>query len=337
MTARTQSQLLLARRFPAAARPAPELDRRSLLTAGATSASGLAVFLVIVLTGGTPTSLGHFAYVPIVIAAYRAGARGGVLAALAGALMLGPAMSLVDPRSDFGLPWLVRGVAFVGVGGIVGWLFDRGRSATVAWRAAAVRASEEHQGAMTALAAAAEAKDPTTGDHLYRCRDLAGALAAEAGLGPDAVADVAWSAMLHDIGKLWVPDQVLAKPGPLEAGEWELVRQHPLRGSEILEGAPSLETARRIARWHHENLDGTGYPDGLRGAAIPLEARIVRVVDAWDAMANDRPYRPAVELGRAMQELRDGAGAQFDPELVALFLAMVESGRLPLFGAAEWL
>ncbi len=332
MTSLAGSQALLARALRAPGRLADTLDRRALATALATAASGLAVYVAIALAGGTPSALGHFAYVPITVAAYGAGARGGALAGLAGAVMLGPALLVVDHRSDVGLPWLVRAAFFVGIGAMAGWLFDRSRSATRAWRAAALRADAEHHGAMIALAEAAEAKDPTTGDHMYRCRDLAAALAREASMPGPAVADIAWSAMLHDIGKLWVPDRVLTKPDALGPDEWEAVRQHPARGADLLERAGSFETARRIARWHHENLDGSGYPDGLRGAAIPVEARVVRIVDAWDAMVNDRPYRRAMALGRAMQELRDGAGRQFDPELVALFLAMAEDGRLPYLG-----
>ncbi len=103
-------------------------------------------------------------------------------------------------------------------------------------------------------------------------------------------------------------------------------------GVELLELSRTFETARRIARWHHENVVGSGYPDGLRGSSIPLEARIVRVVDAWDAMVNDRPCRAALEHAQAMQVLLDGAGREFDPELVELFLGMAEGGRLPPLG-----
>lgn len=180
------------------------------------------------------------------------------------------------------------------MGVLLGSLFSRSRSLAQAWREAAVRANTSHHEGMEALARAAEAKDPTTGDHLFRCRDLAGQLAAEAGMGVDEAGEVAWSAMLHDIGKLNIPDRVLLKPGDLDEEEWALMRQHPIRGAEMLEHGQSLAAARRIARWHHENLDGSGYPDGLRGGAIPIEAWIVRVVDAWDAMTNDRPYRGAM-------------------------------------------
>lgn len=308
------------------------VERRRLTTVSLVALAGIAVFVTVLLTGGTPNSLGHLAYVPISIAAYRSGWRGGVIAAVVGSVMLGPVVSAMDleGNGEVGWPWFVRGVLFVGLGWLLGWLFDRSRTAVTAWRETAIQLTESQHDSMAALAAAAEAKDPTTGNHMHRCRGLAEVLAREAGLGEPVVADIAWSAMLHDIGKLYVPDSVLTKPGPLGAAEWELIRSHPVRGAELLELSRTFETARRIARWHHENIDGTGYPDGLRGSRIPLEARIVRVVDAWDAMVNDRPYRRALAVDQAMQQLRDGAGTEFDPELVEVFLALAEAGRLPL-------
>ncbi|MHB8958148.1 MAG: HD-GYP domain-containing protein [Candidatus Limnocylindrales bacterium] len=255
------------------------------------------------------------------MAAYRGGVAGGLLAAIIGAVMLGPVLFAVDLQGDgeFGWPWLLRAGMFSAMGVLLGSLFSHSRALAQAWRETAVQATANHHEGMEALARAAEAKDPTTGNHMFRCRDLAGELAAEAGLSVSEVGEVAWSAMLHDIGKLYIPDRVLLKPGALDEEEWRLMRMHPVRGAELLEHGQSLAVARNIARWHHENLDGSGYPDGLRGSAIPLEARIVRVVDAWDAMTNDRPYRAAMSAERALEELRRCSGSAFDPELVELF------------------
>ncbi len=130
--------------------------------------------------------------------------------------------------------------------------------------------------------------------------------------------------MLHDIGKLHVPDSILLKPGKLTPEEWEVMRRHSVFGERILAGGVGFEMARRIARWHHEDFDGRGYPDGLRGEAIPLEARIVRVADAYDAMTHVRPYKRAESPDWAFEELERYAGAQFDPELVRLFIALLE-------------
>ncbi len=315
-------------RAPAIDTRAPAIDRTAVSSA-LTAATGFLVFLLVLVTGGGPNALMQLAYLPITLAAYRGGVRGGIAAALIGAVMVGPVMYLVDleGNGELGWPWVVRGVMFVIIGVLLGWLFTRASAMAGAWRDAALEVTASQQEGMLALARAAEAKDPTTGDHMYRCRDLAGELAREAGLGDVQVADIAWSAMLHDLGKLYVPDHVLLKPGALDAAEWELIRAHPIRGAEVLEHGRMFETARRIARWHHENIDGTGYPDRLRGDQIPLEARIVRIVDAWDAMTNDRPYRVALPIERAMDELRGCSGSAFDPDLAELFLRFLERGR----------
>jgi putative nucleotidyltransferase with HDIG domain len=318
----------LVGRFPGLAR-IPAIDRTPLVSVALTAATGFLVFVLVLLTGGGPNALMQLSYLPVTFAAYRGGLRGGIAAAVVGAVMVGPVMYAVDleGNGEFGFPWVVRGAMFVTVGTILGILFTRTRAVTAAWRDTALEVTASQRDGMLALARAAEAKDPTTGDHMYRCRDLAGELAREVGLGELEVEDIAWSAMLHDIGKLYVPDQVLAKQGALDAGEWALILEHPVRGAELLEHGRMFETARRIARWHHENLDGTGYPDHLSGDRIPLEARIVRIVDAWDAMTNDRPYRLAMAQERALEELRRCSGSAFDPDLVELFLRFVDRGQ----------
>lgn len=309
--------------FPGVARRL-RLERRRLVATAAVGTTGIGVFAALLMTGGSPSPLNHLGYVPIILGAYFGGIRGGVAAAAIGAIALGPLLSATQPTPELAPAWIVRGTMFVTIGAVTGLLFDHFRAMAAAWRDSAVEIVASQRDGMVALARAAEAKDQVTGDHVMRCREHAELLAREIGLGEERVADIAWSAMLHDIGKLRVPDHVLAKPGTLTPQEWGVIRLHPLYGDEILSHGTTFETARRIARWHHENLDGSGYPDGLRGDAIPIEARIVHVIDAWDAMVNDRPYRRAMSVERALQELRDGAGTQFDPELVALFTALVE-------------
>jgi HD-GYP domain-containing protein (c-di-GMP phosphodiesterase class II) len=132
-----------------------------------------------------------------------------------------------------------------------------------------------------------------------------------------ALEEVARAAELHDVGKVAVPDAILDKPGPLEEDEWAFVRQHTLIGERILGAAPALRGAARIVRSSHERWDGTGYPDGLAGEDIPLGARVVSVCDAFDALTSGRPYRGAVDTPAAIEQLRSGAGPQFDPRVVA--------------------
>ena len=170
-----------------------------------------------------------------------------------------------------------------------------------------------------ALAAAVEAKDDCTGGHIQRVHAL-GMLLARA-IVPEEAGDaqLACGFLLHDVGKLAVPDAVLNKPGPLDADEWELMRQHPEKGAKILAAIPFLDRALDVVRHHHERWDGAGYPAGLKGEDIPLWARIFAIVDTVDAITSDRPYRQGRPLEAAIDELRAGAGAQFDPACVAAF------------------
>lgn len=130
-------------------------------------------------------------------------------------------------------------------------------------------------------------------------------------------------ALLHDIGKLAIPDSILLKPGKLTEEEWAIMRKHPEYAYQMLYPIAYLRPALDIPYWHHERWDGKGYPRGLKGEEIPLSARIFAVVDAWDAMRSDRPYRKALSVEEALAEIEKGAGTQFDPKVVAAFLSLI--------------
>ena len=134
--------------------------------------------------------------------------------------------------------------------------------------------------------------------------------------------------MLHDLGKILIPAEILLKAGPLTAVEWAVMETHSAIGTSICEPLRSTALFLPIMRHHHERYDGRGYPDHLAGADIPLAARITAVADAWDAMVNDRPYRPSLGAEEALRRLRDGAGTQWDPEVVHLFAELLESGAV---------
>jgi HD-GYP domain-containing protein (c-di-GMP phosphodiesterase class II) len=170
-----------------------------------------------------------------------------------------------------------------------------------------------------ALAFVVEAKDPNTRAHLQRTHDYAVALA-EA-VDPRLAADerLRYGFLLHDVGKVGIPEAIINKPGPLDDREWEVMRSHPLLGVQMVGGIKSLGHAVEVIRCHHERWDGKGYPYGLAGEAIPVGARIFAVADAFDAMTSDRPYRRSLAFDRAVQEIVDGAGSQFDPAVVAAF------------------
>jgi diguanylate cyclase (GGDEF)-like protein len=182
----------------------------------------------------------------------------------------------------------------------------------------ASRASAGRQSADVLLQILSE-RSPSLGVHLDRVTALAEAVAVRLGLPEDEVAPLLQAASLHDVGKAAIPDEILLKPGVLDDDEWEFVRRHTLIGERILSAAPALRKAAKLVRASHENFDGSGYPDGLIGEQIPLEARIIAVCDAYDAMTSDRPYRKAMSSEEAVAELRRCAGTQFDHEVVAAF------------------
>jgi putative nucleotidyltransferase with HDIG domain len=182
---------------------------------------------------------------------------------------------------------------------------------------------------ITSLARTVEAKDPYTSGHTERVADIALVLAAELGFDEDRLPAINVGAIIHDIGKIGVPDSILLKPGPLDPDEFAEMRRHPEMSSYILAELDLPIEVKQMVRSHHERYDGHGYPDGLAGENIPLAARILTVADALDAMTSDRPYRKALPLSVALAEIRDKCGDQFCPTVVdALDRVMARDGAL---------
>lgn len=172
------------------------------------------------------------------------------------------------------------------------------------------------------LAQVVEFHDDATGKHTRRVGESAAATAVALGLSGEAVEVIRRAAPLHDVGKIGVPDSILLKPGRLTPDEFEVVKMHTDIGARILSGGRSeyLRAAEEIAHSHHERWDGLGYPQGLAGESIPLAARIVAVADFFDALTHDRPYRRAWSPAETLEEIAEGAGSQFDPEIATAFL-----------------
>jgi HD-GYP domain-containing protein (c-di-GMP phosphodiesterase class II) len=171
---------------------------------------------------------------------------------------------------------------------------------------------------------AMDLRDRETEGHSERVTKLTLRLATAMEVPEEDLVHVRRGALLHDMGKMGIPDAILHKPGPLSDEEWVVMRMHPVYAFELLRPVRYLEQALDIPYCHHERWDGAGYPRGLSGAGIPVAARIFAVVDVWDALSSNRPYRKAWERGRVIEHVRAGAGSHFDPDVVELFLGMVE-------------
>jgi response regulator RpfG family c-di-GMP phosphodiesterase len=197
------------------------------------------------------------------------------------------------------------------------------------------RTAEIHQANMESiymLAVASEAKDADTGAHVRRIQHYTQTLAERLGIPEEIAERYGYLAILHDVGKMQVADQILKKPAPLTSQERADMQTHTLAGERILSREPFFEVARKIARSHHENWDGTGYPDGLAGENIPEAARIVHLADVYDALVSERVYKPAWSRDQAMAAITSASGKLFDPRVVEAFSAVMKDGAFERLG-----
>jgi putative nucleotidyltransferase with HDIG domain len=184
---------------------------------------------------------------------------------------------------------------------------------------------------LAALSQAIEARDPYTRGHSERVSSLAQVVARRLGWKSARLGAVRLGALLHDVGKLSLDEAVLRKPGPLDDREFSEIKRHPLVGARLIRSFEALRPALPYILFHHERWDGAGYPSGRSHEQIPSGARIVAVVDAFDAMISLRPYRPPLPIRSAIEEVHDGAGTQFDPDVVRAFLGVWSEGELDRF------
>jgi putative nucleotidyltransferase with HDIG domain len=269
----------------------------------------------------THMSLGKLYVLPVVLAAIWFGLRGALLSAVAVTCLYVPHILVqwasmpdigIDQWSELATAWVTAVLA--------GVFADRERTS-------ARRLAVAYEGMVRALVAALDAREHDTEEHSLRVRAYTLRLAAELGISPEQQRIFALGALLHDIGKIGVPDAILLKPGRLNPREREQMRQHPELGRQIVKSVPFFGPAADLVQAHHERWDGRGYPDGLRGEEIPLGARVFAVADAYDALTTRRPYRDAGSDAQARTTIRAGAGTQFDPAVVAAL------ERIP---APEW-
>ena len=206
-------------------------------------------------------------------------------------------------------------VGFWVVGALAGYWSDKQRRLLEGLAAA-------HEETVNALVSALDLREHHTGMHSQRVREYTLLLADQLGVSEQTRRDIAYGALLHDVGKIAVPDHILRKPGRLTDDEWTAVRKHPEAGYRILRRVPFLRNAADIVRAHHERLDGSGYPRGLEGGQIPLGARLFAVADVYDALTSDRPYHAAISYEQAAAVIMDGMGSHFAPTAVAAFFAV---------------
>jgi len=178
-----------------------------------------------------------------------------------------------------------------------------------------------------ALAAAIDAKDPYTKGHSERVSEMSLALAQELNLSDRDIENIEYAALLHDIGKIGIADNILGKNSSLTNEEFDKIKEHPIMGAKIIEPVDFLKNSYEAIYHHHEKYNGTGYPDGLKEKDIPLSARIIAVADAYDAMGSDRPYRKKLSKDEILNELKDQAGKQFDPEIVKALISILGRER----------
>lgn len=181
---------------------------------------------------------------------------------------------------------------------------------------------------LRALANAIESRDPYTLNHVEAVNAYAQAIAVELGWEKEELETLEFAAILHDIGKIGVPEKVLTKTGPLNPDEWDDMRRHPIYGAHMIRGTPYLEDAIPVILHHHERWDGKGYPDGLVGDQIPTGARLLAVADTFHAMTSDRPYRAAIPAEKTFEEILAQSGRQFDPRMVEAFQRCWKRGEI---------
>lgn len=266
------------------------------------------------IAGGTRTVWPQLFYVPIALAAVLVAPRIAVGVAIVGGLLCGPAMPLdrAAGTSQETWSWALRLGVFVLVALVIAI------PATLARRRAHMLERFGGQ-VVTSFVTAVDGKHPYTARHSESVARYATAIAGELGLPHRAIDRIRWAALLHDVGKISTPVELLDKQGPLTDDERAVMERHPVESARIVEGIDRLADSLDGVRHHHERLDGAGYPDGLAGDAVSLDARVLAVADAFDAMTSDRAYRSGMHPAVALDRLVAGAGTQFDAEIVAAF------------------
>ena len=284
------------------------------------------LLVAVALAGTMALSLRH-------LRLFRIGRRGASLAASAGFVYLGVSTLVFLAENPFSVPWWAAHVAdavgvFAAIFGLaIAHFRDRALASAlfpVVNRDPLVALELGLTPVVHRFVGALEQKDQVTRDHVVRVGELSMRAADRAGLEAERLRAVGLAGLLHDVGKLFTPEEILNKPSGLTTEEFETIKNHTVAGAELMAREPLLAGAANFVRWHHERPDGGGYPDGLHHGEIPVEASIISVCDAWDAMTCDRPYRKGMPAEKAREILLEGAGSQWEEGSVDFVLAEIE-------------
>jgi hypothetical protein len=288
---------------------------------------------LVYITGGTANVYVQLMYLPIVVAGIFGGIARGLLAGVVGALLVGPLMplSVPDGQMQSHTAWLLRGMLFVLIGLVAGGLSALLRIREAALEAYAQQLLQSHRLTLKSLAAVIDSRDDKTADHSERVAQNAVVMGQALGLSASEVESLYWAAMLHDLGKIAVPENILNKPGALTSNERAVMQLHVNEGYRILMSASAeFAAVAELVVAHHERLDGTGYPRGTSGEMIPLGSRIIAVLDVFEALTSHRPYRKPMDRAGALEVIRGGTESHFDPKVVSVFVELLEQDKITL-------
>lgn len=276
--------------------------------------------------------LNYVWYLPVGLAAHWFGSQAGLLFGTAVGLLISAIIPRLHPGAVLHSGWLIGVVGFGFFGLIVGFTSDRyavhepeARRTRTQRRRQEVDATSSQHEFLRALSLSIDARDPYTRYHSDHVARYAMAVGRALELPGQQLLHLGWAGLLHDLGKVGVPERILHKPGPLTAEEMRIVRRHTLVSAQILEPVTVFSPIIPAVRGHHERWDGTGYPDGLKGQDIPLFARILAICDVYDALSSGRPYRSPWPRRKVIDYMVSGSGVLFDPDLVRVFMQVLPS------------
>ena len=295
----------------------------------------LAAALIVFAAGGTKSVYPHLFYIPVVLSAYLFGIPGALLTGMACGLIAGPMMPL---NRELGLEqatvaWLYRLAFFTAVGVFSAALLQTSKRHLLRHKGVAEELFQAYGKCLTTFASLVALRDEQTAHHCERVAANAVTLGRAAGLSEQELKELYWQGILHDLGKIATPSQILLKPGKLTNAEYNEIKKHAKVGADILQNiSPRFRLLADGVRSHHERWDGQGYPEGLEGNQIPLNGRILAIADVFEALTSDRPYRDALPTPEACTLIEDGSGNHFDPSLVPHFLTLFNRGQILIAG-----